>query len=68
VQKDRNKKKQAYGELSAVWQELLGGQTDPANPAGLEEDESATAIPTLESDPWSTLVHAKGVEMVDQKW
>ncbi|HZR43267.1 MAG TPA: hypothetical protein VFB12_24340 [Ktedonobacteraceae bacterium] len=49
-----------HSELSEVWQELLGehsGESStPATPG---------AIPTLESDPWSELLHAKGIEIVD---
>lgn len=47
--------------MSEVWQQLLGG-------APLDADKLAAlkeAIPTLESDPWSALLQAKGVEMVD---
>jgi hypothetical protein len=69
VQKDRKNKKQEYGDLSPVWQELLGGQANqPEQPEETdlsEKEEGATAIPTLESDPWSRLLHAKGIEMVD---
>ena len=71
VQKDRNDKKQKYGDLSPVWQELLGGQLNqPGQPeatdqATSEKEEETTTIPTLESDPWSRLLHAKGIEMVD---
>jgi hypothetical protein len=53
-------------ELTDVWKELLGhpvqqdvvGQNEPAKPAD-------SNIPTLESDPWSELVHAEGTEVVD---
>ncbi len=69
MQKDRKNKKQEYGDLSPVWQELLGGQANqPEQPEETdlsEKEEGATAIPTLESDPWSRLLHAKGIEMVD---
>lgn len=71
MQKDRNSKKHEYSDLSPVWQELLGGQPDqPGQPeatdqATSEKEEETTTIPTLESDPWSRLLHAKGIEMVD---
>lgn len=65
MQKDHDKKKQEYGELSAVWQELLGGKPGDADTEEPAEEEAEAAIPTIESDPWSTLVHAKGVETVD---
>lgn len=64
-QNDPKKKKNVpstQSELSEVWQELLGGLPG--------EDEASTipeeaAIPTLESDPWSELIQAQGVEVVD---
>ena len=60
--KDNDEKNQKYAELSAVWQELLGRQGGKTgNPASSQEE----GIPTLESDPWSRLLHAKGIEMVD---
>jgi hypothetical protein len=63
LQKDREEKDQKHVELSAVWQELLGRQGGTsAKPAS--SPEGATT-PTLESDPWSRLLHAKGIEMVD---
>jgi hypothetical protein len=43
-------------ELSEVWRELLG--TSASAPA-------EAIIPMLESDPWSELLRAKGVEIVD---
>jgi hypothetical protein len=49
-------------ELSPIWQELLGGRPlvgqDPSLPGDV-------GIPTLESDPWSSLLQATGVEIVD---
>jgi predicted nucleic acid-binding Zn ribbon protein len=63
LQKDNEEKNQKYAELSAVWQELLGRQSGKAaTPASSQEE---VAIPTLESDPWSRLLHAKGIEIVD---
>lgn len=63
MQKDREEKDQKHAELSAVWQELLGRQGGTsATPASSPEGAS---MPTLESDPWSRLLHAKGIEMVD---
>ena len=66
MQKDDQgkEKKQAstQDELSAVWRELLGnlpveGDSPPA--------AAATEIPTLESDPWRSLLHEQGIEVVD---
>jgi hypothetical protein len=50
--------------LSETWQQLLGNRAD----APLDPEALATlreSIPTIESDPWSALLHAKGVEVVD---
>jgi ketopantoate reductase len=47
--------------LSEVWQQLLGNRPLNADTlAALRE-----SIPTLASDPWSALLQAKGVEVVD---
>ncbi len=47
--------------LSEIWQQLLGNASlDAETLAALRE-----SIPTIESDPWSKLLHAKGIEMVD---
>lgn len=49
--------------LGSVWQELLG--------KGFSQDAAAVptepepVIPTLEVDPWSTLLQANGVEVFD---
>jgi hypothetical protein len=57
-------------ELSAIWQELLGH-----NPSSLAQEDSDDSnqvlssekgIPTLEYDPWSTLLQAKGVESLHE--
>ncbi len=49
-------------ELSDAWQQLLGSRPlDAETLAALKE----SMPPTLESDPWSALLHAKGVEVVD---
>ncbi|WP_126595478.1 hypothetical protein [Dictyobacter aurantiacus] len=56
-------------ELSAAWQELLGRQSQGKLQQGADDIERVEkdqgGIPTLESDPWSTLIQAKGVEIVD---
>ena len=47
--------------LSETWQQLLGNSPlDAETLAALRE-----SIPTIDSDPWSALLHAKGVEVVD---
>ncbi|GAC1390955.1 MAG: hypothetical protein NVS4B11_18360 [Ktedonobacteraceae bacterium] len=50
----------AQMELSSAWLELLGQQTDDTTPFA-----SNSTIPALESDPWRSLLHVNGVEIVD---
>ena len=45
--------------LSATWLELLGQSLQRPEVASQE------SIPALESDPWSSLLHAQGTEIVD---
>ncbi len=54
MQEDRD----ADMELSDAWLELLGKQTETSM-------ASNNAIPALESDPWSSLLHSYGVKAVD---
>ncbi len=54
--------KTTQSELSEVWQELLG---EHSSESSIPATPGEAAIPTLESDPWSELVHAKGIEIVD---
>ncbi|GAC1359984.1 MAG: hypothetical protein NVS2B12_04600 [Ktedonobacteraceae bacterium] len=66
MQKDDQEKQQEVAstqdELSPVWRELLGTfptqESNPAEPTSIE-------IPTLASDPWRSLLHERGVEVVD---
>jgi len=49
----------AQSKLSKTWLELLGQY---------RKDAPATndgALPSLESDPWNSLLHSNGVESVD---
>lgn len=48
-------------QLSEIWQELLGSRLGEQ----AQTSSSEATIPVLASDPWSALLHAKGVEMVD---
>jgi hypothetical protein len=50
----------SQSELSATWLELLGKQ-HPSDQDALPED----IVPPLESDPWNSLSHAQGIEIVD---
>jgi hypothetical protein len=70
MQKDQPEPAPQQPELSDVWRELLGHSTDKAKkpaPSSSEEESSPEkeTIPTLESDPWNELTHAKGTEIVD---
>ena len=49
-------------ELSEVWRELLGNR---ANGTSLSDLPADMPIPTLEVDPWSALLQAKGIEIFD---
>lgn len=50
-------------QQSDVWQELLGSLAAEA-PTPTSQDEKAV-VPPLESDPWSELLQAKGIEIID---
>jgi len=50
-------------ELSDVWRELLGARVSD-KPLRASSPNDAP-IPILEADPWSALLHAHGVEVVD---
>ena len=49
-------------DLSDVWRELLG---DRAYEMQLPVVSGNVSIPTLKADPWSALLRANGVEVVD---
>ncbi|GLV57597.1 hypothetical protein KDH_44330 [Dictyobacter sp. S3.2.2.5] len=67
-QQDQNISDEQH-ELSTAWQELLGRRPPGELQQGADDiervEKDQESIPTLESDPWSTLIQAKGVEMVD---
>ena len=59
---DANKSvEQSLDELSDTWRKLLGSHLSEEG-AGAEK---GTASPSLTNDPWSQLLHARGVEIVD---
>ena len=70
--KDENKRQESVSpppeptgqldELSNVWRELLGNRIYETS---LPVFSGNVSIPTLEVDPWSALLQAKGVEIVD---
>ena len=52
--------------LSEIWLELLGQSTQTqAGIQSIQADASEETIPTLESDPWSHLLHEQGATVVD---
>ncbi len=61
-QEKEDKQASTQDELNAVWRELLGDLPVEGNGSSTP---AATEIPTLESDPWSSLVHEQGIEVVD---
>lgn len=52
-------------QLSDVWRELLGDRGKEMLVTAAHPGDAP--IPTLEVDPWSVLLQAKGVEIVDLK-
>ena len=68
---DLERKVEQQLELSAAWRQLLGleAQTSPLPPsletvtfAGVDNQEG---VPVLSHDPWNTLVHEQGVQVID---
>jgi hypothetical protein len=49
-----------HASLSDVWRELLGGTETTVPPTSTE-----APMPALKSDPWSALLQAKDIEVVD---
>ena len=55
-------------ELSETWRELLGLQAGDTGKQVVLPSQPGTPeqpLPTLADDPWSKLLHAKGIEIVD---
>lgn len=68
---DLEKKVEQQLELSEAWRQLLGleAQASPLPPsleavkvAGVDNQEG---VPVLRHDPWNSLVHEQGVQVVD---
>lgn len=51
-------------ELSTIWQELLGLQPESLGSQS-NSPQDGLAIDALTSDPWSELLHVRGIEVVD---
>lgn len=74
TQDDLTKKVEQQLELSEAWRQLLGLETQsvPA-PSRLEVAEVAQAVgagnqetlPVLSLDPWNSLAHEQGIQIVD---
>lgn len=52
-------------ELSKAWQELLGMEVEGEEKGMDQEQQGATVVPLLASDPWKMLVQGKGNEEFD---
>jgi hypothetical protein len=64
-QENRRQESLTEQELSEVWRELLNSQPATDTDGTAQADSTESTIPTLDSDPWSELLQAKGVEIVD---
>ena len=71
TQDDLTKKVEQQLELSEAWRQLLGldVQSAPA-PLSLETARAAGAgnqevVPVLSHDPWNSLAHEQGIQVVD---
>jgi hypothetical protein len=68
---DLERKNAQQLELSDAWRQLLGMEAlasslpaapDPSIAPGADSQEG---VPVLSNDPWTQLIHAQGVEVVD---
>lgn len=70
-QNDLEKKVEQQLELSPAWRQLLGMEAQAAPlPSPLEVVQAARgdnqeSLPVLSHDPWNTLVHEQGIQVVD---
>jgi hypothetical protein len=68
---DLEKKVEQQLELSEVWRQLLGleAQASPSpsllGAAQAAEMDNQEGVPVLSHDPWNSLVHEQGIEVVD---
>jgi len=66
---DKKNAQPAPSDLSNIWRELLGMQFDDAitqvTPGEAQKTPDEVVIPSFDSDPWSALEHANGVEIID---
>ena len=63
TQDDFTKKVEQQMELSEAWRQLLGLEaSEVAQTAGAGSQE---AVPVLSHDPWNSLAHEQGIQVVD---
>ena len=68
---DLEKKVEQQLELSAAWRQLLGleaqASPSPFSPEALKAAGAGTleVVPVLSHDPWNTLSHEQGIQIVD---
>ncbi len=68
---DITKKVEQQLELSEAWRQLLGLEAQPAPaPVQLEAVQAVTTgnqevVPVLSYDPWNSLAHEQGIQVVD---
>ena len=63
TQDDLTKRVEQQLELSEAWRQLLGlGSIEVAQAAG---EGSQEALPVLKHDPWNSLAHEQGIQVVD---
>ncbi|QBD81190.1 hypothetical protein EPA93_36535 [Ktedonosporobacter rubrisoli] len=65
MQQEQNEPVSAQSELSETWQELLGILPKGKHPTAPQVSPNNGETPALQEDPWNSLVHAKGIEVVD---
>ena len=70
-QNELEKKVEQQLELSVAWRQLLGLEALSASPASLLEAgkaagaENSEGVPVLRHDPWNSLIHEQGIQVVD---
>ena len=63
TQDDLTKKVEQQLELSAVWRQLLG--LEAAEVTGAVGAGKQEVVPVLSHDPWNSLAHEQGIQVVD---
>lgn len=62
TQDDLTRKVEQQLELSEVWRQLLGLESIEVRDTGGDNQE---AVPVLSHDPWNSLAHEQGIQVVD---